>query len=343
MGRYTYSHYLEQLPGALTPYLQGREMRKYIMTKSAYKFYVGIDVSKAQLDIAMSVNNDPMNFSNNLEGFKALLKKLPSRKTTLVVLEASGGYEKRVANFLRHKKYAVSVVNAKRVRDFAKASGKHAKTDIIDARVIMHFGETFNPIPQVIATAQQEELTLCITRRLQLVKMITIEKQHLEQTYEEDYRKQIEKHIKFLQKELLILEEKLANKLNSDEEMRANMIKLEEIQGVGKITAMNVLISMPELGKITGKEVSALAGVAPFNKDSGNREGKRKIWGGRSTVRAALYMAVLSAKKYNPVIKRFYERLIEKGKAKKVALVACMRKLIIYMNVLLKNKTSWNL
>jgi transposase len=326
----------------MTPYLQGREMRKLIMTKSAYKYYVGIDVAKNQLDIAINVNNDLSQFSNDLEGFKELTKKLPSKKSTLIVLEASGGYEKTAANFLRRKKYHVAVVNAKRVRDFAKASGKLAKTDSIDSKVIMEFAQTFNPTPQALPSNQQEKLNAALNRRHQLVKMITTEKQHLEQAPEE-YKKSIQKHIAFLQEELSKIEEKSIMEVNKNEGMKAQLTKLDEIEGVGQTTAMNMLIGLPELGCITSKEISALVGVAPFNKDSGKRKGKREIWGGRPAVRSALYMAALSATRFNPIIKKFYDRLIAKGKPKKVAIVACMRKLIIYMNAMLKNGTSWQL
>ncbi len=337
-----YSHYLEQLPGAMTPNLQGREMRKLIMTKPAYKYYVGIDVAKNKLDVVLSVNNDLLQFSNDLDGFKGLIKKLPSKKNTLIVLEASGGYEKAAANFLQRKGHQVAVVNARRARDFAKASGKLAKTDGIDAKVIMMFGEAFDPIPQALPTKQEETLNAALGRRNQVVKMIAIEKQHIEHAPEE-YKKHIKKHLKFLQNELAQIEEKLITEINKDEVLKGQVIQLDEIEGVGQTTAINVLVGLPELGQVTSREISALAGVAPFNKDSGKSKGKREIWGGRPAVRAALYMATLSAKKFNPVIKKFYDRLIAKGKLKKVAIVACMRKLIIYMNAMIKNGTSWRL
>jgi transposase len=312
------------------------------MTKSAYKYYVGIDVAKAKLDIATSVNNDHLEISNDQESLNQLIKKLPSKKSTLIILEASGGYEKKAAHFLRQKKYSVAVVNAKRVRDFAKASGTLAKTDEIDAKVIMLFGKAFNPRPQVVVSNQQEKLSASLNRRKQLVRMITLEKQHLEQSSEE-FKKPIQKHIQFLKKALALVEESMVKELESNAEMSAHLAQVVAIEGVGKVTGFSVLIGLPELGKVTSKEISSLAGVAPFNRDSGKKEGKRKIWGGRSGVRAALYMATLSAKKFNPKIKRFYERLIAKGKPKKVALVACMRKLIIYMNTIVKNASTWNL
>lgn len=310
------------------------------MTNNVYKFHIGIDVSKAKLDVAMSNNNLFLQTSNNKRGFEELVKSLPSKKQTLIVLEATGGYEKIVANYLRQKKFNVAVVNAKRVRDFAKASGKLAKTDSIDAETIMHFGKTFNPVAQILASEDHNERQNHINRRDQLVRMITLEKQHGEHASKK-IQKSIDKHICYLQKELEKTEALLKELFMQDSILKDKLTRLDEIEGVGEITAMNVLIHMPELGTLSNKEISALAGVAPFNKDSGQSTGKRETWGGRSQVRAALYMAVLSAKKYNTVIKRFYDRLVDKGKMKKVAIVACMRKLIIIMNAMLRDGTTW--
>jgi len=310
------------------------------MKKHLYKFYIGIDVSKATLDVASSKNDSLLQFSNDQDGMQRLIKDIPSRKQTLIVLEASGGYEKKVANFLRQKKFNVAVVNAKRVRDFAKASGKLAKTDAIDARVIMRFGEAFNPQPQALSSPEAEKRLQSINRRAQLVRIIVLEKQHAEQSTER-YKKSIDKHIRFLQKELDQIEALLKEQFKQDNELQDKLMRLDEIQGVGGVTAMNILIHMPELGQVTAKEASALAGVAPFNKDSGRKTGKRETWGGRSRVRAALYMAILSAKKANATIKRFYDKLIARGKLKKVAIVACMRKLLIIMNAMLRDDSTW--
>jgi transposase len=310
------------------------------MKKTTYKFYIGIDVSKVNLDIAMSKNDSLLQFTNNQDGLKKLIKELPPKKTTLIILEASGGYEKYPANYLREKKFNVAVVNAKRVRDFAKASGKLAKTDSIDARVIMQFGAAFNPEPQALTTPEGKIRLESINRRAQLVRMIAQEKQHAEQS-STHYKKSIKKHIDFLEKELASIEKAITEQFNQDSDLQDKLSRLDEIKGVGTVTAMNVLIHLPELGTLTPKQVSALAGVAPFNKDSGQMKGKRAIYGGRAQVRAALYMAVLSAKKSNAVLKRFYERLIAKGKLKKVALVACMRKLIIVMNAMIRDNTQW--
>jgi transposase len=310
------------------------------MTNNVYKFYIGIDVSKAKLDVAMSNNNSFLQISNDKKGLEELVKSLPPKKRALIVLEATGGYEKVAANYLRQKKFNVAVVNAKRVRDFAKASGKLAKTDSIDAETIMHFGKTFNPVAQVLASEDQNERQENINRRDQLVRMITLEKQHLEHA-SNITQKSIKKHICYLKKELEKIETLLKELFAQDSILKDKLTRLDEIQGVGEITAMNVLIHMPELGTLSHKEISALAGVAPFSKDSGQSKGKRETWGGRAQVRAALYMAVLSAKKFNPAIRKFYDRLVAKGKMKKVAIVACMRKLIIIMNAMLRDGTAW--
>jgi transposase len=310
------------------------------MIENAYKFYVGIDVSKATLDVAISTHQAVLKFSNTEDGLKDLLKLLPDKKNCLIILEATGGYEKFAANYLRQKKYHVAVVNAKRVRDFAKASGKLAKTDGIDAQIIMLFGKTFNPTPQALVLKREDLLQQKISRRDQIVRMITMEKQHLEHVSSVN-KKSINKHIGYLEKELEAVEKALKKLFNQDPIRKDQLERLDEIKGVGEITAMNILIHLPELGKLSHKEVSALVGVAPFNKDSGQSSGKREIWGGRAPVRAALYMAVLSARTFNPALKRFYDRLIEKGKLKKVAMVACMRKLIIVMNAMLRDGTRW--
>lgn len=310
------------------------------MDQNGYDYYIGIDISKANLDVALSDNANIKQFPNNEAGLNKLLKALPVKGNGLIIMEASGGYEAFSAKWLRKKGYAVAVVNAKRVRDFAKAAGVLAKTDAIDCKMIRKYGETFKPQPQPPESLAQEELSACRKRREQLIKMITMEKQHSEQA-SDNVKKSIKKHIKVLENELEELEGNLEELISQDPELQEKVSRLDEIKGVGQITAMNVIIAIPELGTLNSKEVSALAGVAPFNNDSGKRQGKRKTRGGRSSPRAALYMAVLSAKAYNPAIKEFYDRLIAKGKAKKVAIVACMRKLIIIMNAMIRDGSSW--
>jgi transposase len=309
------------------------------MDKKTYKFYVGIDVSKNFLDVALD-EGKVLQVPNDETGLKQLLKILSFDQDCLVVMEASGGYEKLCAKWLKGRGFSVAVVNAKRVRDFAKAAGKLAKTDNIDAQMIKLYATTFNPPAQPPITQEQEDLEAYTTRRRQLITMLTQEKQHLAQA-NKTMRKRIEKHITQLEKDLAGVDAELASLIKDEPALQEKVQLLDGIKGVGKIVATIVVVNLPELGKVDPKQISALVGVAPFNKDSGTMRGKRSIWGGRSEVRAALYMAILSARKYNPDIKEFYDRLIAKGKKKKVAMVACMRKLVIIMNAMLREKTSW--
>lgn len=310
------------------------------MSEKNYKFYVGIDVAKAKLDVIMSHQDELVQLSNDESGLDTLIKQLPNKKHTLIVLEASGGYEQGCASYLRQKKFNVAIVNAKRVRDFAKASGKLAKTDRIDAGIIMNFAKAFNPIPQALVSTEEAMRLKYLKRRTQLVKFIGLEKQYLEKADKDSYG-DIHKHIAYLEKSLAKIEAKLKAEISKDRELKAKIERLDAIEGVGEVTAMNILLHLPELGQISSKEIGALTGTAPYNRDSGQVKGKRQIRGGRTQVRASLYMAILTAIRFNPVIKEFYERLIGRGKLKKVAMVACMRKLIIIMNAMLRDNSDW--
>jgi transposase len=310
------------------------------MSDHTYKFYVGIDVSKKNLDVA--INNGLFQVENNEAGFKELTKKLANKKHTLVVMEASGGYEQAVSKWLRNKKFSVAVVDAKRVRDYAKASGKRAKTDSIDANVIMAFAKAFDPRPQVTTTTDEEKRSNYLNRRSQLIKLIVLEKQYLEKASKE-FQKPIKKNIELLEKQLEAIDKSLKKQIEKDADLKTKVEKLDAINGVGPVTAMQIMLGMPELGTLTAKEAASLGGVAPFNRDSGQKKGKREIRGGRSSVRSALYMSILSAIRFNPVIKRFYDKLISNGKLKKVAMVACMRKLLIIMNAIIRDGNEWML
>jgi transposase len=309
------------------------------MSQKLYDCYVGIDVSKKQLDVVINTNNY-LCVANDESGFKKLNRWLSNKINTLVVMEASGGYEKSVAKWLKQEGYSVAVVNAKRVRDYAKAAGKLAKTDSIDAQMIMKYGQAFNPKPQALASQLQEELADYASRRAQVVKMIAMEKHHLE-AGSDKMKKLIRKHIQVLEKEVACIEKEQEEIIKKDADLEKKLNQLDAIKGVGKITAIHVITQLPELGTLTKKEVAAIAGVAPFNRDSGMMRGQRTVWGGRTILRSALYMAVLSAKKSNPALKIFYERLVAAGKAKKVAIVACMRKLIIIMNAMMRDGQPW--
>lgn len=311
------------------------------MTNKIYTDNIGIDISKKKLDISFN-EHETASYTNDLEGFKQLLKQISNIKTTRVVMEATGGYERPLLSFLQKNGVAVSIVNAKRVRDFAKALGKHAKTDKIDSHVIRLFAEAINPDPTKELTESQQSLDALTLRRNQLVKQLTMEKQHLETVTNKETKRSIIRSIKFLEKEIKKTEEITNEVIASNDSFKEKIDRLISIKGVGLVTATTIVSDLPELGTLSNKEISALVGVAPFCRDSGTMKGKKTIWGGRSQVRSVLYMATLSAVRYNPAIKIFYDRLVSKGKPNKTALVACMRKLIIMANSMIKNEVDWN-
>jgi transposase len=311
------------------------------MTNITYQFNIGVDVAKQKLDVSFS-DQRVVSFENNLSGFKLLLKEIENKSQTRVVMEATGGYEKPLAHFLQDQGVAVSIVNAKRVRDYAKALGLLAKNDVIDAKVIRMFADAVNPKLLPAANDTQQALDTLVHRREQLVKQRAMEKQHLETVGNKDAVRSIKRTITFLDKELERIEKAIKALIKTDPTLTEKVDRLSAIKGIGDITAMTLIADLPELGELTNKEISALVGVAPFCRDSGTQKGKRTTWGGRIQVRSILYMAALSAVQYNPPLKAFYNRLLMKGKTKKVALVACMRKLLTVANSMLRNNTEWN-
>ncbi len=302
--------------------------------------YAGIDVDKNNLEVAFDPEQPKKTFSNDKEGFKALIKQLREWAVDQVVMEATGGYENPFAVALTRSNIAVSVVNPRHVRSFAKALGYLAKTDTIDAGVILEFAEAIKPGPRPIKDKQSQQLTDLVTRQEQLVRMLTSEKNR-KHTANKPVRKDIEVHIKWLQRRIKDLDIKLRKCIEDSPIWRVKDDLLQSVPGVGPKTSAKLIAALPELGRLNRREIAALVGVAPFNRDSGSFRGRRTIWGGRAPVRCALYMAVLSATKHNPVIRAFYQRLVEAGKANKLALTACMRKLIIILNTMMKNQTKW--
>ncbi len=311
------------------------------MAKIAYEFNIGIDVSKQKLDVSFN-DEEIAVFDNSLQGFKQLSRLLKNKKNTRVVMEATGGYERPLAHFLQDQHIAVSIVNAKRVRDFAKALGKLAKTDKIDSHVIRLFAASIDPHVMEQKSESQQSLDSLVHRRDQLVKQRATEKQHLETVTNKDAKHSINRNIKFLNKEIEGIESKIKELIGSNKQLKDKVARLETIKGVGSIVALTLMADLPELGTLSNKEISALVGVAPFCRDSGTMKGKRTIWGGRAQVRTILFMAALSARNHNEPIKAFYERLVSNGKSKKTALVACMRKLLITANSMIKNNEDWN-
>lgn len=310
------------------------------MSEVVYKNYIGIDVSKKSLDICIRSTGEVFRESNDNNGLKQLNKKLAAYAPCLIVMEATGGYELSALIALQQADFNVSVVNPRQVRDFAKATGRLAKTDCIDATVLAHFGEAIEPVPKEKVLQEQLELLQLQQRRRQLINMQVMEKNRLH-TASEKIKKHIEKSIIFLKKQLKTIEENIAMNIAQDKELSNKSELLATTKGVGIVTVGVLITELPELGKLSHKEITALVGVAPLNRDSGTMKGKRSIWGGRGSVRTSLYMATLTAVRFNPAIKAFYQRLCDAGKLKKVALIACMRKLLIVLNAMLKNNTPW--
>lgn len=258
----------------------------------------------------------------------------------MVVVEATGGYQAALVASLALAKLPTAVVNPRQVRDFAKATGQLAKTDAIDADVLAHFGEALRPEPKRLLDEQTLALEALITRRRQVVEMITAEKNRLPQSHK-SLRAGIKSHINFLQRELQDIHRDLDGMLRQSPLWREQEDLLRTAKGVGRMTVATLFAELPELGKLDRKEIAALVGVAPMNRDSGAYRGKRRIWGGRASVRAALYMAALVATRHNPTIRAFYERLCAAGKPKKLALTACMRKLLTILNAMARTNTAW--
>jgi transposase len=302
---------------------------------------IGIDVSKATLDVAVLPTNQEMSVANTETGCRELIVMFKSLSPSLIILEATGGLETLVAGMLVAEGFRVVVVNPRQVRDFAKATGKLAKTDRIDAKIIARFGEAIKPEPRPFKDEESQALTALITRRRQIVDMITAEKNRLGSSHE-SVKNDIKETICWLESRLVDIDNDLSKTLSENIAWKEKSEILTSCKGIGKVVSSTLLCSLPELGTLNRREISALVGICPFNRDSGKMRGKRAIFGGRATVRAMLYMAAFSAKRFNPAIKSFYDRLIQAGKPHKVAMVACMRKLLTVLNAMLKNMEKWN-
>lgn len=306
----------------------------------AAEIFVGIDVSKAWLDVAVHEQTTFFRVKNNDQGIAELVERLQAIEPVLVVLEATGGFEKLVVVRLAHAGMSVVITNPRRVRAFARSTGRLAKTDKMDARVLAHFGFALRPQPRSLPGEAEERLTGLMTRRRQILNMLTVEKNRL-QTVRVEMRVDIVEHIRWLEVKLAKLDEMIGQFVESIPAWKEKNNLLQSVPGVGPVTSCTLLAMLPELGKLNRQQIAALVGVAPVNKDSGRRQAKRRVYGGRATVRSVLYMAALSARKFNPVIRKFYERLIKQGKEKKVALTACMRKLLVILNAMMRTNQSW--
>jgi len=302
--------------------------------------FVGIDVSKNTLDIAIHRETKTWSIANEETAIKEFITQLKKLAPTLIVAEATGGFETLVVSLLASHKLPVVVANPRQVRDFAKATGKLAKTDQIDARVLAHFAAAIRPPIRPLKEEHTREFAALLTRRRQLVDMLTAEKNRFRMA-DAAVKKGLKSHIKWLQKNIDQIEKQLQDLIKKNQHWQHKAKIIQSMPGVGPITSWVLLSSLPELGNVNRRQIASLVGVAPLNRDSGAFKGKRTIWGGRANVRNALYMCAMSAARYNPVISAYYKRLIAAGKTPKVALTACMRKILIILNTMLKNNSAW--
>lgn len=306
----------------------------------AAEVFVGIDVARDSLEVAARPTGDRWQVGNDTHGISELVTRLRAVKPVLIVLEGSGGLEMPAVAALGSVNLPVVAVNPRQVRDFAKAIGKLAKTDALDAQVLAHFAEAVRPTVRPLPDAATQALGALVTRRRQLVEMLTAE-ENRRKTASSAIRGDIQEHIAWLRKRLRGVDRELGQAVRSSSLWREQEDLLRSVPGVGPVVSVTLLADLPELGTLGHKQIAALVGVAPLNRDSGTLRGKRTIWGGRASVRAALYMGALSGSRHNPVLRALYTRLVAAGKLKKVALTACMHKLLTILNAMVKHHTSW--
>lgn len=302
--------------------------------------FVGIDVSKDTLDIGLYPTLETLRVPNDQNGLDELIKRLEPIAPQLIVFEATGGYETLAVSSLAVAGLAVVVVNARQIRDFAKSIGQLAKTDAIDAGVIARFASAVRPELRAVKDNRTQELTGLVARRRQIVEMIVAETNRI-RTASRRTRRDIQTHIHWLQKRLDQIDAEIKHDIQNGPLWRTTDQILQSTPGVGPTTSAMLISCVPELGQLNRKKIASLIGVAPLNRDSGRFKGRRMIWGGRAQVRSVLYMSTLSAIRFNPIIRQFYQRLRNAGKCFKVALVACMRKLLIILNAMVRDQTKW--
>ncbi|KAM3090150.1 IS110 family transposase [Phormidesmis sp. 146-12] len=303
--------------------------------------YIGIDVSKRTLDVHLRPCGQSLKVANSDLGLEALSQDLPApEQVKRVVLESTGGDERQAVVWLTQQGYAVSVINARQGRNFAKAAHQLAKTDQVDAKVLAWFGEAMQPPVRPLASEAQEQLNDLVTRRRQLVEMLTSERNRAA-LLRGKAQANVEQPIDWLQEQVKELDSTSTEQINQCERWQHTQKRWVSVPGVGSVMSATLLASLPELGQLTHKQIATLVGVAPLNYDSGQMKGKRRIFGGRAPVRQGLYLSALVAVRYNPVLKAFYNRLLDRGKLKKVALVACMHKLLTILNAIVKQGKAW--
>lgn len=300
--------------------------------------FVGIDVAKAKLDIFM--NGEAWQVANDASGIGDLIAKLKQASVSLIVLESTGGYESAALGELYAAGLPIARVNPGRVREFAKSIGQLAKTDVLDARILARYAELIRPEQVILPSEEEQHLAALVNRRRQLIEMRVAEQNRLG-TAPKKLRDSISAHLAWLNQEISRIEREMDDFIQQSPSWREKDELLKSVPGIGDVTARTLLSELPELGQLDRKAIAALVGVAPFNHDSGRMRGKRRVKGGRTSVRGVLYMATLSATRFNPVIKDFYDRLVKSGKEKKVAIVACMRKLLTILNAMLHSNQPW--
>ncbi|MBA7705588.1 IS110 family transposase ISGme8 [subsurface metagenome] len=301
---------------------------------------VGVDIAKNTLDVADSNSKETRQFNNDHKGISSAVGYIAGLKPARIILEATGKYEMPLAAELQSKRLPVVIVNPRQVRDFARATGVLAKTDSIDARILALFGLQIKPEIRLLPNQKAREMSSLLARRRQLIEILTAENNRLLQA-DDSIRPGIEIHIKWLEEAISAINDDLDRQIRSNPSWFEKDNLLKSVPGVGKVVSTTLLIDLPELGQLNRRKIAALVGVAPLNRDSGTLRGKRTVWGGRAKLRAVLYMAALVGVRRNPVMATFYERLLKAGKAKKVALVACMRKLLTILNAMIRSKTVW--
>jgi transposase len=307
--------------------------------------FVGIDVAKAELVVGVRPTGTGWTSTNDASGVRDVVDRIRALAPTLIVVEATGGYELLCVAALAAADLPVVVVNPRQVRDFARATGQLAKTDRIDAAILARFADTVRPAVRVLPTTDAQELDALLTRRRQLLEMLGAERNRLGQVFgagKKPVKKSLALHITFLERELARADTALDGAIRRSPVWRAQDDLVRSVPGAGPVLSRTLLADLPELGRLSRREIAKLAGIAPLSRDSGTLRGRRFVQGGRAPVRAVLYMAALVATRRNPVIKAFYQRLVAAGKPKKLALVACMRKLLTVLNVMVRTATRWN-
>ncbi|SMB86265.1 IS110 family transposase [Deinococcus hopiensis] len=305
--------------------------------------FVGIDVSKARLDAAVLPTGELFTVDNNARGLAELLIRLSEAQPHLVVLEATGGLEQAAMLAIHDAGFPVAILNPRQVRHFSRALGKYAKTDQIDAVLLATFARTLQPQAQVPGDTAQRALEALLARRRQVVELLTMERNRLHSSQDPYVQGDLQEVIKYLEERRERLNETLQEAIQNNPKFQATYRVLTSTPGVGPVVALTLLAQLPELGSLSRQKIANLAGVAPLNWDSGKSRGHRRIWGGRAEVRQVLYMAAVTAVRWNPTLKTVFDRLVKNGKPKRVALVACMRKLLIYLNAMVRDQALWRI